>query len=124
MVSTFPKVNIQICRYADGTVDELEVPRGTTAFVRGKTLFDILPKVRSKVRYAPHLYVWMAPTLTAGLGMKNEGLELPVVWKTPLTGNLHFQFIRVLLRSLSWTHYLRERVRKARCILMALISPN
>ncbi|KAJ3722646.1 hypothetical protein C8R42DRAFT_721003 [Lentinula raphanica] len=55
MVSTFPKVNIQICRYADGTVDELEVPRGTTAFVRGKTLFDILPKVRSKVRYAPHL---------------------------------------------------------------------
>ncbi|KAJ3766451.1 taurine catabolism dioxygenase [Lentinula raphanica] len=110
-----PKGDHQICRYDDGTGDELEVPLGTTAFVSGKTMFDILPKdlkslaVRSKVRYAPHPYVWMAPAhaLPTGLGIENEGLELPlselppweearrktlpVVWKNPVTGNLHFQ---------------------------------
>ncbi|KAF5383970.1 hypothetical protein D9757_006913 [Collybiopsis confluens] len=105
----------QTCRYDDGTGDELEVPLGTTAFVSGRTMFDILPKelkslaVRSKVRYAPHPYVWMAPShaLPTGLGIENEGLELPlselppweeerrkvlpVVWKNPVTGNLHFE---------------------------------
>ncbi|KAJ3820455.1 taurine catabolism dioxygenase [Lentinula raphanica] len=110
-----PKGDHQICRYDDGTGDELEVPLGTTAFVSGKTMFDLLPKdlkslaVRSKVRYAPHPYVWMAPAhaLPTGLGIENEGLELPlselppweearrktlpVVWKNPVTGNLHFQ---------------------------------
>ncbi|KAJ3986790.1 taurine catabolism dioxygenase [Lentinula detonsa] len=110
-----PKGSHQICRYDDGTGDELEVPLGTTAFVSGKTMFDILPKelkslaVRSKVRYAPHPYVWMAPAhaMPTGLGIESEGLELPlselphweeerrkvlpVVWKNPVTGNLHFQ---------------------------------
>lgn len=33
----------QVCRYDDGTGDELDVPLGTTAFVSGKTMFDILP---------------------------------------------------------------------------------
>ncbi|KAJ3730131.1 taurine catabolism dioxygenase [Lentinula guzmanii] len=110
-----PKGSHQICRYDDGTGDELKVPLGTTAFVSGKTMFDILPKelkslaVRSKVRYAPHPYVWMAPAhaMPTGLGIESEGLELPlselphweeerrkvlpVVWKNPVTGNLHFQ---------------------------------
>ncbi|KAH7874395.1 hypothetical protein F5879DRAFT_291920 [Lentinula edodes] len=110
-----PKGNHQTCRYDDGTGDELDVPLGTTAFVSGKTMFDILPKdlkslaVRSRVRYAPHPYVWMAPAhaMSTGLGIESEGLELPldelppweeerrkvlpVVWKNPVTGNLHFQ---------------------------------
>jgi len=110
-----PKGPHQVCRYDDGTGDELEVPLGTTAFVSGRTMFDILPKelkslaVRSKVRYAPHPYVWMAPAhaLPTGLGIESEGLELPlselppweeerrkvlpVVWKNPVTGNLHFE---------------------------------
>lgn len=76
----------QKCRYDDGTGDELEVPPGTTAFVSGKTMFDILPSelkslaVRSKVKYAPHPYVWMAPAhaLSTGLGIESEGLELPL----------------------------------------------
>lgn len=120
-----PKGNRQICRYDDGTGDELEVPLGTTAFVSGKTMFDILPKdlkslaVRSKVRYAPHPYVWMAPShaLPTGLGIESEELELPlgelppweekrrkilpVVWKNPLTGNLHFQGMFCFERPLS-----------------------
>lgn len=105
----------QIVRYDDGTGDELPVPLGTTAFVSGKTMFDILPReykslaVRTKVRYAPHPYVWMAPAraMPTGLGIETEGLELPLnelppweeskvktfpmVWKNPVTGELHFQ---------------------------------
>ncbi|KAJ7571997.1 Clavaminate synthase-like protein [Mycena floridula] len=112
---TVPKGPSQVCRYDDGTGDELPVPLGTTVFVSGKTMFDILPAelkslaVRSKVKYAPHPYVWMAPAhaLSTGLGIESEGLELslnelppweeerrktfPVTWKNPVTGALHFQ---------------------------------
>jgi len=76
----------QIVKYDDGTSDELEVPLGTTAFVSGATMFNILPPelkslaVRSKVRYAPHPYVWMAPSraLSTGLGIISDGLEMPL----------------------------------------------
>ncbi|EIW87213.1 Clavaminate synthase-like protein [Coniophora puteana RWD-64-598 SS2] len=110
-----PKGEHQVVRYDDGTGDELPVPLGTTAFVSGRTMFDILPSelksfaVRTKVRYAPHPYVWMAPAraLPTGLGIENDGLELPlnevpewsedkimtlpILWKNPVTGELHFQ---------------------------------
>jgi hypothetical protein len=74
----------QVCRYDDGTGDELPVPLGTTAFVSGKTMFEILPPalkslaVRSRVKYAPHPYVWMATAhaMPTGLGIESEGLEL------------------------------------------------
>ena len=80
-----PKGLRQVCRYDDGSGDELPVPLGTTAFVSGKTMFDLLPPdlkslaVRSKVKYAPHPYVWMAPAhaMPTGLGIESEGLELP-----------------------------------------------
>ena len=73
-----------MCRYDDGTGDELPVPLGTTAFVSGRTMFDILPQelkslaVRSRVKYAPHPYVWMAPAhaKSTGLGIEAEGLEM------------------------------------------------
>ncbi|KAI0721179.1 Clavaminate synthase-like protein [Fomitopsis betulina] len=110
-----PQGKHQVVRYDDGTGDELEVPLGTTAFVSGKTMFEILPPelkslaVRSKVKYAPHPYVWMAPAHanSTGLGIETEGLELPLdelppweesrrktlplLWKNPVTGDLHFQ---------------------------------
>ena len=83
---TVPKGDNQTVRYDDGTSDELEVPLGTTAFVSGVTMFEILPPelkslaVRSKVRYAPHPYVWMAPAraLSTGLGIISDGLEMPL----------------------------------------------
>jgi hypothetical protein len=56
---TVPRGPRQVCRYDDGTGDELDVPLGTTAFVSGRTMFDMLPKelkslaVRSKVKYTP-----------------------------------------------------------------------
>ena len=76
----------QVCRYDDGSGDELPVSLGTTAFVSGKTMFDLLPPefkslaVRSKVKYAPHPYVWMAPAraMSTGLGIESDGLELPL----------------------------------------------
>lgn len=52
----------QVCRYDDGTGDELEVPLGATAFVSGRTMFEILPNelkslaVRSKAKYAPYVF--------------------------------------------------------------------
>lgn len=78
-----PQGPTQTVRYDDGTGDTLQVPLGTTAFVSGKTMFDILPSnykslaVRAQVKYAPHPYVWMAAThaLPTGLGIENEGLE-------------------------------------------------
>jgi hypothetical protein len=83
---TVPDGARQTCKYDDGTGDELDVPLGTTAFVSGKTMFDILPAelkslaVRSKVKYSPHPYVWMAPAraMETGLGIESEGLELPL----------------------------------------------
>ena len=81
---TVPAGPHQTVRYDDGTGDELEVSLGTTAFVDGKTMFDILPPelksvaVRTKVKYAPHPYVWMAPAraLPTGLGILSESLEM------------------------------------------------
>jgi hypothetical protein len=65
-VTTLYAINVpggsdQTCRYDDGTGDELPVPLGTTAFVSGRTMFDILPKelksfaVRTKVKVCLHL---------------------------------------------------------------------
>ncbi|KAF8120901.1 taurine catabolism dioxygenase [Boletus edulis] len=112
---TVPKGDRQTVRYDDGTGDELSVPLAPTAFVSGKTMFKILPPelknlaVRASVRYAPHPYVWMAPAraLPTGLGIGGVGLEVPVtelpdweeskvktypvLWKNPVTGDLHFQ---------------------------------
>ncbi|KAA1477211.1 Clavaminate synthase-like protein [Dentipellis sp. KUC8613] len=105
----------QVCRYDDGSGDVLRVPLGTTAFVSGRTAFEIMPErmksvaVRARVRYAPHPFVWMAPAraMSTGLGLETEGREkplgelppwreedvktYPVLWKNPVTGGLHLQ---------------------------------
>lgn len=80
-----PKGPKQVVRYDDGSGDELPVPLGTTAFVSGKTMFNILPPelksvaIRAKVTYAPHPYVWMAPAKakSTGLGIETDHLEMP-----------------------------------------------
>jgi len=83
----------QICRYDDGTGDTLLVPLGATAFVSGKTMFDILPRelqnvaVRARVRYAPHPFDWMNPAAahSTGLTMESEGKEVPLNELPPWT---------------------------------------
>ncbi|KAL7424820.1 hypothetical protein Q5752_000504 [Cryptotrichosporon argae] len=110
-----PKGSHQTLRYDDGTGDKIDVPLGSTVFVSGANMFEVLPPhlksfaVRTKVHYAPHPYVWMskAHALPTGLGIENDGLELPLeelpeweesklkvypmLWKNPVTGGLHLQ---------------------------------
>ncbi|RDW87392.1 clavaminate synthase-like protein [Coleophoma crateriformis] len=110
-----PQGRRQTLRYDDGTSDELDVSLGTTAFVSGQKMYDLLSEedkefVRNaKVEYAPHPYIWMSPSKSrsTGLGMISEGLELPLsdlppidesqikilpmCFKNPLTGNLALQ---------------------------------
>jgi len=114
----------QICRYDDGTGEELEVPLGTTAFVSGYTMYDILSEEDkvfargTRVEYAPHPYVWMssAKSRPNGLGLLSQDLEippeelppyredeiqiLPMCWRNPLTGKLALQIHPSAVRKL------------------------
>ncbi|ORY55829.1 TfdA family taurine catabolism dioxygenase TauD [Pseudomassariella vexata] len=110
-----PSGRRQICRYDDGTGDELHVPLGTTAFVSGYTMYELLSDSdkefarNTRVEYAPHPYIWMsgAKSRSDGLGMLSQGLEvpldqlptieedkiqiLPMCWRNPVTGRLAVQ---------------------------------
>ncbi|PPQ79361.1 hypothetical protein CVT25_002631 [Psilocybe cyanescens] len=110
-----PKGPLQTVRYDDGSGDELSVSLGTTAFVSGKVMFEILPAdlksfaVRARAKYAPHPFQWLrnAKARSTGIGLETEGLETslqdlpaweeqkikvyPFLWKNPSTGNLHLQ---------------------------------
>jgi len=101
--------------YGDESGDTLEVPLGTTAFVSGATAFDLLSPAQkewalaTRVRYAPHPYVWMrnARARADGLGLVSQGKELsreelppfdpekvttlPLVWRNPMSGRLSLQ---------------------------------
>ncbi|KAL8824419.1 MAG: hypothetical protein Q9191_005068 [Dirinaria sp. TL-2023a] len=110
-----PKGRTQTLRYDDGTGDELQVPLGTTAFVSGYKMYDILSDAdkkfvrNSRIEYSPHPYVWMssAKSRSDGLGLVSENMELadselppieeqkiqilPMTWKNPVTGRLALQ---------------------------------
>lgn len=112
MAVKVPSGRRQKVRYDDGTGDELDVSLGTTAFVSGYRMFDLLSEAdkefarTSKVEYAPHPYIWMsgAASRSDGLGMISEGKEipfsdlppfdeskikiLPMCWKNPVTEKL------------------------------------
>jgi alpha-ketoglutarate-dependent taurine dioxygenase len=115
MAVKVPAGRRQTLRYDDGSGEEMEVPLGTTAFVSGQNMYNLLSEedkkfVReAKVEYAPHPYIWMSPARSRsnGLGMVSEGVELPLnelppveeekvkilpmCWKNPVTGNLALQ---------------------------------
>lgn len=110
-----PKGRTQTLRYDDETRNEMQVPLGSTAFVSGYKMYDILSDqdkefVRtSRIEYAPHPYIWMsaAKSRSDGLGLYSDDLELPeselppidpskvqilpMVWKNPVTGALALQ---------------------------------
>lgn len=110
-----PSGRRQVCRYDDGTGDELDVPLGTTAFVSGESMYELLSDEdkefarTTKVEYAPHPYIWMssAKSRSDGLGLVSQGLEvplenlppieedkiqiLPICWRNPVTGKLAVQ---------------------------------
>lgn len=115
MAVKVPAGRRQTLRYDDGTGEELDVPLGTTAFVSGQKMYELLSEedkefVRNaKVEYAPHPYIWMSPARSRsdGLGMISDNLELPpselppineadikilpMCWKNPVTGKLALQ---------------------------------
>jgi alpha-ketoglutarate-dependent taurine dioxygenase len=115
MAVKVPAGRRQTLRYDDGTGEEMDVPLGTTAFISGERMYDLLSDgdkefVRgAKVEYAPHPYIWMSPARSRsdGLGMVSEGIELdasdlppindadikilPMCWKNPVTGKLALQ---------------------------------
>lgn len=115
MAVSVPKGRRQTLRYDDGTGDELNVPLGTTAFVSGYKMYEILSDAdkefvrTSRVEYAPHPYVWMtaAKSRSDGLGLFSDNLELPeselppidaakiqilpMAWRNPVTGKLALQ---------------------------------
>lgn len=110
-----PEPRTQTLLYDDGTGDELAVPLGTTAFVSGYKMFDLLTPeqqtfaLTSKIEYAAHPYIWIstAKSRSDGLGMVSEGLEasesslpafeksdvqiLPMAWKNPVTRKFALQ---------------------------------
>lgn len=111
-----PEKRTQTLLYDDGTGDELEVPLGTTAFVSGYQMFQLLSPeqkelvLTSKIEYAPHPYVWIstAKSRPDGLGMVSEGREvalqhlpeiedmsdiqvLPMAWQNPVTKEFALQ---------------------------------
>ncbi|HEY4185982.1 MAG TPA: TauD/TfdA family dioxygenase [Polyangia bacterium] len=112
---TVPEPREETVVYDDGSGDTVEVPLGTTAFVSGANAFALLSPaqrawaLKTKVRYAPHPYVWMrnARARSNGLGLITEGRELtraelpsfdeakittlPLVWRNPLTGRYALQ---------------------------------
>lgn len=58
-----PKGRRQTLRYDDGSDETLDVPLGTTAFINGERMFEMLSDedkefvLGSRVEYAPHPYV-------------------------------------------------------------------
>ncbi|KAI8874645.1 Clavaminate synthase-like protein, partial [Backusella circina FSU 941] len=110
-----PEPRRQTLRYDDGTGDTLDVQLGTTAFISGQKAFELLPQhlkelaFKTKVKYAPHPYLWMskAKARPTGLGMESDGKELteeelpeineeyikiyPMLWKNPVTNKIHLQ---------------------------------
>ena len=114
----------QTLRYDDGSDETLEVPLGTTAFVSGYKMFDLLSPeqkefaLSSKVEYAAHPYIWIssAKSRSDGLGMVSEGSEvadsslplvsgndiqiLPMCWVNPLTGKVALQIHPSVVRKI------------------------
>jgi alpha-ketoglutarate-dependent taurine dioxygenase len=124
MAVKVPAGRRQTLRYDDGTGEEMDVPLGTTAFVSGEKMYDLLSEedkefVReAKVEYAPHPYIWMSPARSKsdGLGMVSENLELPLselppidekdikilpmCWRNPVTGKLALQIHPSAIRAI------------------------
>ncbi|KAI8649082.1 TfdA family Taurine catabolism dioxygenase TauD [Fusarium keratoplasticum] len=83
--SKVPQGRGQVCRYDDGSGEEINVPLGTTAFIGGYRMYNMLSEgdkefVRTTfIEYAPHPYIWMskAHSSSNGLGLFSEGLEIP-----------------------------------------------
>ncbi|CAI4212784.1 unnamed protein product [Parascedosporium putredinis] len=71
-------------RYDDGTGDEMQVPLGTTAFVNGETMYDLLSE-EDKTFARESKVDGAAPVDPLAIQV------LPLCWKNPVTGRLALQ---------------------------------
>jgi alpha-ketoglutarate-dependent taurine dioxygenase len=137
----------QTLLYDDGSGDTLSVPLGTTAFVSGYRAFrDLSPEqqrfvLTTRVRYAPHPYVWIkqARALPTGLGLASEGKELdrallpawseeevqtlPMVWLNPLTQEPALQVHACCVEALLTSAGKIDDLAECRRILYELMRP-
>lgn len=120
-----PSGRRQTILYDDNSGDTIpSVPLGTTAFVSGETMYSLLSPAdqefarTSLIEYAPHPYIWMssAKSLSDGLGLLSEDLELPLsslppidaakikilplTWRNPVTGKLALQIHPSAIRAI------------------------
>lgn len=144
-----PKGRRQTLIYDDGTGEELDVPLGTTAFVSGYTMYDLLSPAEkhfvrtSKIEYAAHPYIWMsgAKSRSDGLGLYSDGLELqpselppvdlskiqilPMLWKNPVTGQLALQIHPSAVRAIHLSDgTVLDDLKQVREIVHALQRPG
>ncbi|PQE15817.1 Taurine catabolism dioxygenase protein [Rutstroemia sp. NJR-2017a BBW] len=148
MAVKVPAGRRQTLRYDDDSGEELDVPLGTTAFVSGQNMYNLLSEedkefVRNaKVEYAPHPYIWMSPakSRSTGLGLVSEGAELPdselppinekdikilpMCWKNPVTGNLALQIHPSAIRAIHLPNgEVMTDLREARDLVYRLQRP-
>jgi alpha-ketoglutarate-dependent taurine dioxygenase len=142
-----PEGRSQTVLYDDGSGDALSVSLGATAFVSGYAAFERLTPelqawaLKTKVRYAPHPYVWMknARARSNGLGLLSEGRELrrdelpayeesklttlPLVWENPLTGRRSLQVHAYCVEDLIVAGRPVGSLGECRKLLYALMRP-
>ncbi|KAG0169965.1 hypothetical protein DFQ28_003336 [Apophysomyces sp. BC1034] len=143
-----PEPRRQTVQYDDGTGHTLNVQLGTTAFISGQKAFEILPieakelAFRTKVKYAPHPYLWMskAKLMSNGLGVVSENKELtpeqlppieeddikiyPMLWKNPVTRKIHFQVHPAAVQDLIIDGQPVGDLKKAREIVYKIQRPS
>jgi alpha-ketoglutarate-dependent taurine dioxygenase len=147
-----PEAREETVRYDDGSGDTLRVPLATTAFVSGERAYEGLSPseqefaLKTRVRYAPHPYVWIkrARARSNGLGLVSEGLELtreelpvydpdkvttlPLVWVNPVTGRrslqLHASCVEELIVDGEPVRDLRECRRLVYELMRPAIAPE
>jgi len=142
-----PENRPQTVLYDDGSGDTMVVPLGTTAFVSGYRAFRELSAEQqrfvttTRVRYAPHPYVWIkhARALPTGLGLVSEGKELdrqalppwreddvqtlPMVWLNPLTQEPALQVHACCVEALVTSEGTITDLQQCRKILYDLMRP-
>jgi xanthine dioxygenase len=142
-----PENRQQTVLYDDGSGDTLSVPLGTTAFVSGYRAFRDLSAeqqdfaLKTRVRYAPHPYVWIknARAIATGLGLATEGRELeraalppfvteeiatlPLVWLNPLTGEPALQAHPCCVEALITGDQTLSDLAECRRVLYELMRP-
>ncbi|KAI8458298.1 hypothetical protein BY996DRAFT_6551685 [Phakopsora pachyrhizi] len=99
--------------YGNGTGDQLDVPLGTTAFVSGKKMFEIL-SLELKSLAESRWRIWNNLG-TSYLGFEESKIKtFPVLWKNPSTVTIGKRKISVCSTAEEFSTQSLERLRRIR----------